>query len=103
MNRNLMAQRRLYASRVARGVCIACEEPSPDGKRRCAACRGQTSDTFHSRPQREWICVYCTACGPASSEEHQQQLTQAHLAECKARALYMARIARARAAMEATS
>lgn len=52
---------------------------------------------------REWVCAYCTAHGPAGSEDRQRLLTQRHLAECKVREKYEARIARAMAAMEATS
>jgi hypothetical protein len=51
---------------------------------------------------RSWVCVYCDAHGPATSEAHSQQLTQAHLEACADRKRYIARIDRARKAMEAT-
>lgn len=53
-------------------------------------------------PLRLWVCVFCDAHGRAQSEAHQRQLTREHLATCREAKRYHDRMARARAAMEAT-
>ena len=55
------------------------------------------------RVLRSWVCVYCSAHGPADSEAETIRLTRAHLETCRVRRSYMARIDRARKAMEGAS
>lgn len=61
--------RRLYASRKAAGLCVACGEPAQEGKVRCAPCAKYQKQRWKIRAQDRKAKGLCAWCGmPANGK-----------------------------------
>lgn len=62
------ARKQKRAERIARGQCIACDEPSAPGKARCASCAEHAGMLRKDREAKYVAAGLCRICGKAAAQ-----------------------------------